>query len=284
MIYGLAAALGWGLADYTGAVAGRRLGSLWVVLTAQGASAAVVTVLIIATGHDLGPIGGALGLVAFNGVFSATAYVTHYRALELGPVAVVSPVGATYALVGVVLSTLLLGERPGMLTLIGGVVTIVGVMLTSTDLKKLRAGTHGMPPGLPWAVCSAIGFGVGAFTLARLSRDLGWELALWGSRCAQLIAFAAVGLRWRRRELTGRFLLGPAIWAALFVGGADLFGVFAYTIGVQRGFITPVLIASVVFPLIAVGMSVLFLHERPVLNQYAGVVLTVVGLVTVGLA
>ena len=45
-----------------------------------------------------------LGAVALNAVFSATAYVTHYKALELGPVAVVSPIGATYALVGVVLA------------------------------------------------------------------------------------------------------------------------------------------------------------------------------------
>lgn len=284
MIYGLVAALGWGLADFTGAVTARRIGSLWVVLTAQGASAAAVTVFILATGHDLSPITGALGWVALNAIFSATGYVTHYRALELGPVAVVSPVGATYALVGVVLSTLMLNERPGVLTVVGGIATVGGVMLTSTDLAKLRAGTHGRPPGLPWALCSAVGFGAGAFTLAQLSRDLGWELALWGSRCAQLVAFAVLGLLWRRDRLDGRFAVGAAVLAAVTVGGADLMGVLAFAVGAEKGFVIPVLIASAIFPLIAVLLSVAFLHERPVANQYVGIVLTVAGLVTVGLA
>ena len=46
MIYGLIAALGWGVADVTGAITGRRIGSLWVVLVAQSFSAAVVTVIV----------------------------------------------------------------------------------------------------------------------------------------------------------------------------------------------------------------------------------------------
>lgn len=284
MIYGLIAALGWGIADVTGAITGRRIGSLWVVLAAQSFSAAVVTVIALVTGQDLTAAGALLGWIVLNAVFSATAYVTHYKALELGPLAVVSPVGATYALVGVVLAVLVLGERPNMGIIIGGIVTVLGVMLTSTDLRKLRAGTHTMPPGLPWAIVSAVGFGVGGLTLAKLSQDLGWELGLWSSRVAQLVAFVAVGIAWRKRELRGRFLAGPATVAAITVGGADLIGVLGYSIGAEAGFVIPVLIASAVFPLIAVALSVAFLHERPVPNQYVGVVLTVVGLMIVGLS
>jgi drug/metabolite transporter (DMT)-like permease len=160
---------------------------------------------------------------------------------------------------------------------------VLGVMLTSTDLRKIRAGTHTMPPGLPWAIVSAIGFGVGGLTLGKLSQDLGWELGLWSSRVAQLVAFLAVGFLWRERELRGRFAAKPAIVAALTVGGADLIGVLGFSIGADAGSVTPVLIASAVFPLIAVALSIVYLHERPVPNQYVGVVLTVVGLVLVGL-
>lgn len=283
MIYGLVAALGWGLADFTGAVTGRRIGSLWVVLVAQTFSAAVVTVIALVGGQELASAGTLGWWIVLNAVFSATAYVTHYKALELGPLAVVSPVGATYALVGVVLAIVVLGERPSLGIIVGGVVTVLGVMLTSTDLRKVRAGTHTMPPGLPWAIVSAIGFGVGGLTLAKLSQDLGWELGLWSSRVAQLVAFVALGILWRKRELRGRFLAGPAAVAALTVGGADLIGVLGYSIGAEAGFVIPVLIASAVFPLIAVLLSVAFLHERPVPNQYVGVVLTVIGLVLVGL-
>jgi drug/metabolite transporter (DMT)-like permease len=197
--------------------------------------------------------------------------------------AVVSPVGATYALVGVVLAVLVLGERPDAPIIVGGCITVVGVMLTSTDLKKLRAGTHTMPPGLPWAIVSAVGFGVGGLTLAKLSRELGWEVGLWSSRIGQLAVFLAFGaIRWRP-ELRGRFSLTPAVLAAITVGGADLIGVLGFSIGSEAGFVTPVLIASAVFPLIAVALSIAFLGERPVPNQIVGVVLTVIGLVIVGL-
>ena len=284
MIYGLIAAIGWGVADVTGAITGRRIGSLWVVLAAQSFSAAVVTVIAVASGQQLAAAGALIGWIVLNAVFSATAYITHYRALELGPLAVVSPVGATYALVGVVLAVLVLGERPSIGIIIGGIVTVLGVMLTSTDLRKLRDGTHTMPPGLPWAIVSAVGFGVGGLTLAKLSQDLGWQLGLWSSRVAQLVAFVALGIAWREKQLHGRFQAGPAAIAALTVGGADLIGVLGYSIGAEAGFVIPVLIASAVFPLIAVALSVAFLHERPVPNQYVGVVLTVVGLLIVGIS
>ncbi len=242
MIEGLLAALGWGSADFLGAVVGRRIGSLWTVIIAQGFAALAATAIVVVTGDSVRPVAALSGALALNAIFTATAYVTHYRALELGPVAVVSPVGATYALVGVVLAIVFLGERPSLLALTGGLVTVVGVMLTSTDLRKLRAGTHGMPPGLPWAVASAIGFGVGGFFLAYLSRHL-------------------VG-----------------------VGAADLVGVIAFSIGTQTGLVSIVLVASAVFPLIAVGLSVAYLGERPVPNQYVGVGLVAAGLVLLGLA
>jgi drug/metabolite transporter (DMT)-like permease len=283
VIEGLVAALGWGIADFLGAVTGRRIGSLWTVIIAQTFTALAATVIVLFTGDSVRPVATLVGVLFLNAVFSAAAYVTHYRALELGPVAVVSPIGATYALVGVVLAIAFLDERPSALTLTGGVITVIGVMLTSTDIRKLRAGTHGMPPGLPWAVASAIGFGVGGFYLAYLSRHLGWVVGLWASRCAQLAGIAAVALV-QRRALGARLPARAGIAAALGVGVADLVGVIGYSYGASVGLVTIVLVASAVFPLIAVALSVIYLGERPVANQYVGVALTATGLIVLGLS
>jgi drug/metabolite transporter (DMT)-like permease len=283
VIEGLVAALGWGIADFLGAVTGRRIGSLWTVIIAQTFTALAATVIVLFTGDSVRPVATLVGALFVNAVFSAGAYVTHYRALELGPVAVVSPIGATYALVGVVLAIAFLDERPSALTLTGGVITVIGVMLTSTDIRKLRAGTHGMPPGLPWAVASAIGFGVGGFYLAYLSRHLGWVVGLWASRCAQLAGIAAVALV-QRRALGARLPARAGIAAALGVGLADLVGVIGYSYGASVGLVTIVLVASAVFPLIAVALSVIYLGERPVANQYVGVALTATGLIVLGLS
>lgn len=284
MIYGLAAALGWGLADFGGAVVSRKLGSLRTVLLSQVCTAAVMSALLIAGRHRIGVLIPLLGWVAVNGVVGAAAYASHYRALQLGPVAVVSPIGAVYALVGLVLAVVLLGERPGGLAVAGALVTVSGVMLASADLRRLLEGTHERAPGLPLAVLSAFLFGVAGFILAWLSKEVGWVVGLWSSRAAQVVALGAVGLALDRRSPRPPGpVRGSGLVGALAVGLADLLGVVTYSAGAERGFVSIVVVASSVFPLIAVALSVLLLGERPVANQYVGVGLVAVGLMLLGL-
>ena len=281
MIWGLLAALGWGSADLGATVAGRRIGSFPTVIVAQVFSALASTLILLVSGEDLEGLTDITGILVINGVATSSAYYMHYRALELGPMVVVSPIGASYAVVGVGLAVVILDERPGLLALIGAVVTIAGVMLTSTDLPKLRAGTHGRPPGLWWAIGAAICFGIAAFTLGRAAQLVGWEAGLWSSRVAQVICFAPLMLV-RRREFAG--LAAAGIGFALLTGVADLLGVVTYSIGSERGYLSIVLAASAVFPMIAVAGSVLFLEERPVPNQYVGVAVVAVGLLLLGLS
>ncbi len=281
MIYGLVAAVGWGLTDFFGAVSGRRLGSVGTVFVAQALSAAVTSVVVLVVRPDLTGIAGVAGWVALNGIVSCTAYACHYKALELGPVAVVSPIGAGYALVGVLLAVAFRGERPGAVAILGAAVTVAGVMLASTDLRALRAGVRGQAPGVPWSLAAAVFFGCGAYLLGFLSQEIGWEAGLWSSRCAQLVGFSALVMA--RRYPLRRVGANAGTGAALLSGTADLLGVISYSIGATAGLISIVLVSSAVFPLLAVGLSVAFLRERLASNQYVGVVLVVTGLVMLGI-
>lgn len=282
MIFGLAAAFGWGLADFIGAVAGRRIGSVPAVVSGQVTSAVFMTILVVVTAQDVGAVTPVLGIMVLNGVFAATAYSSHYRALELGPVAVVSPIGAGFAVVGVGLSIVVLGERPSAIELAGAAVTVLGVALVSTDLVALRAGTHTRAPGLPWAIVAAVTFGVGGFLLGYLAKELGWILGLWASRTAQVAFLVPIALA-RRRDFR-RIWAGGGVGLALALaaGAADILGVTTYSYGAERGFLSIVLAASAVFPLVAVVLSVWLLRERPVTNQYVGIGLVVFGLVLLG--
>lgn len=281
MIFGLAAALGWGLADFFGALSGRRIGSIGAVLSGQLLSAVFMTVVLVVTGTTLAPLGPDVWLVVLNGAAAAFAYVTHYKALELGPVAVVSPIGAGYAVVGVALAILILGERPTGLALIGAGIAVVGVVLVSTDLKKLREGIHHHLPGLPWAAAAAIGFGVAWFLLGWISDRAGWIAGLWASRVAQIAFFVPLVVVFRT-ELS-RLRPGFGLWVALVAGAADILGVVTFSAGSERGLNSIVLASSAVFPLIAVTLSVIVFKERLVTNQIVGIVLVVGGLLLLGL-
>ena len=281
MIWGLLAALGWGSADLGATVAGRRLGAFPTVIVAQVFSALATTVILLTSGAGFEGLRSIAGILVLNGVVTSAAYFMHYKALAMGPMVVVSPIGASYALVGIALAVLITGERPELLAYIGAVVTIAGVMLTSTDLPRLRAGTHGTPPGLPWAIGATVCFGIAAYTLGRAAQLVGWELGLWASRVAQVICFAPFILV-RRSEFVGMAMAGVGL--AILTGTADLVGVVTYSIGSERGHLSIVLAASAIFPMIAVAGSIAFLGERPVPNQYVGVAMVAVGLVLLGFA
>jgi drug/metabolite transporter (DMT)-like permease len=281
VIYGLAAAVGWGFADFLGAVAGRRIGALGTVISGQVLSALAMTVILLASGESLAPLASSVGLLVINGSVSAVAYATHYKALELGPVAVVSPIGAGYAVVGVALAIAILGERPSGLALAGAATAVVGVALVSTDLRKLREGIKHHVPGLWWSVASAIGFGVAGFLLGWISQRAGWIPGLWGSRVAQVVCYVPLVFVFRRQ--LSRIRPGAGLWIALLAGATDLLGVVAYSIGAERGFVSIVLAASAVFPLIAVVLSIAVFEERVVANQVVGIGMVVGGLLLLGL-
>ena len=243
-------------------------------------AAVVMTVVFLATDARLSILAPVTGFVVLNGIAAAIAYQTHYRALELGPVAVVSPIGSAYAVVGVLLAVVFLGERPGLPALVGTIVTVAGVALVSTDLREFRAGIRGVARGVPWALVSTVTFGIAGFLLGYLSQQAGWVAGLWASRTAQVICYIPLAIIARKQlpQIRDRRGLTFAFIAAV----ADIVGVIGLSVGSERGFVSVTLAASAVFPLVAVVLSLLILHERLVPNQFVGIALVVIGLLLLG--
>jgi uncharacterized membrane protein len=286
VIYGLLAAIGWGTTDFLAAVSGRRLGSLPALAVSQLVGIVLATVLFVVNGKGVASLHGLVWFLIANGVIAMVAYSLHYRALELGPVAVVSPVGAGYAVVGFALAVLLLpNETPGPVAILGGIVTIAGVFLVSANLPALRAGLHERPPGLWWAVGSAVGFGVAGFILGVIAKDSNdWIATLFTTRVVLVLAYIPLLVARRRTFHKVAGATAIAYVAAAAAGAFDLMGVASYSAGATRGFLSVVLAASAVFPAIAVALSVVFLKERLVVNQYVGIAVVIAGLLLLALA
>lgn len=292
MIYGLVAAFGWGLSDLWAAIAGRRMGSGRTVLVAQVAAAALVSLIVVFVRPDMSRLHTVIPWLIPAAFIGAAAFATLYRGLQLGPIAVVSPVLASYAVVPVLLSVILLGESLGALGVAGVAVTISGAVLTSTDLRAdvraLRSPTRQRFPGLSWAIASTLLFGVATYVTGWASKEAGFLPTLWFGHVSMMAVFLIGGLvAWLRsssRPSEAREPARRAIGLAIMVGVVELLGTIAYARGAEVGLVSIVTAASATYPLIPVFGSVVVLHERPAPNQYLGVALVVGGLVVLGAA
>jgi drug/metabolite transporter (DMT)-like permease len=288
VIYGLAAALGWGLSDLWAAMSGRRIGSGRTVVVAQVTAAVLVTVLLLIWRPDLSGIPKVAPWLVPNAFLGAAAFATLYKGLQLGPIAVVSPVLASYAVVPVLLSVVLLGETLGGWEVVGVVVTIAGAALTSTDPKALRAGTRTRPAGLPWAIVSTLLFGVATYVMGWAAKEAGFLPSLWFGRLTMTSVFLVAAYAiWFRSRSTGRARdpVAPSMFRlAVLVGVMELVGTIAYARGAEVGLVSIVTAASATYPLIPVLGGVVLLHERPVTTQYLGIAMVIGGLLLLGLA
>ena len=279
MIYGLGAALGWGIADFTAALVSRRMGSAATVVVSQFAGFLMLTVLLIAAKPPMPDTGRvAVGLLLI-GVLGALTYRLFYRALQLGPVALVSPIVAGYASIVIVLSLVLLKERIPALALAGAGVTLLGVIMASTDPRAIHLRTPGSRTGVYLGVAAMVGFGIGAYFIARYAKRVGWFEVVYIERIGALGTLAILSVRslfqgGRRQTPLGRWPVSFALLAGLM----DTLAFASFARGSELGFVSIVAAASATYPLLPVTGGLLFLAERPAPSQIAGVPVVLGGL------
>jgi uncharacterized membrane protein len=284
VIYGLGAAVFWGLADLFAAVAGRRIGVAATLVIAHVTSAIAVSAVVVFADEDLGELGSVAGWLLPIAVLTAVAYLSLYRALELGPIALVSPLLASYAVFPVLLAVVFLNESLAPVEVAGVAVTISGAVVTSGDVRSLRSGAPSSKPAFPWAIASTVLFGVAAYAVAWSAQQVGWLPSLWlvrTSTAAVFVVGAIVAVVVARPELRGR-LPGRFVLLCVLLGLADLVGTMSYSRGSEVGLVSIVTAVSATYPLIPVFGGIAFLDERPAINHYVGVALVIAGLLLLG--
>jgi drug/metabolite transporter (DMT)-like permease len=284
MLYGFGSAIGFGLADLFGAISTRRTGVLVTLLVIQSVNLLVLSALLLTPiPGSLEASGEAWAAILVSGVLGTFSFFCFYRALQLGPIAIVSPVFASYAAITVILSVLLIGEHLSTLATAGLVSTLTGVMLASGGRGKGEAGERRPWGGIPWAVAAAIAWGVSSYLIGRYAQETGWFLPVYGSR---LVEFAVVGstvlvLRAWGREVAVPRGADAAIPTAS--GLADMMAVALFARGSEVGLVSVMSAVSATFPLVVIAGGVAMFHERPTQVQWVGILTTVAGLAMLGL-
>src|SRR5215471_822608 len=139
---GVLTAVSWGSADFLARFATRTLGSLRSLFWMQTCGAVFITILLFFA-RDWGHLFDGSGLQPWAwgilaGAINTFAMLALYRAFEVGKLALVGPVSASYPALTVVLS-LLSGERLSPYRALGIVAALAGVVLVAAGEKDPEA-------------------------------------------------------------------------------------------------------------------------------------------------
>ncbi|MET9952721.1 DMT family transporter [Streptomyces sp. NPDC006339] len=281
-LFALATSLLWGLADFGGGLLTRRFPALTVVVVSQAIAVVVLGTLVLATGA-LGEAGPRLWYAVAAGAVGPAAMLAFYKALALGPMGVVSPLGSLGVVVPVGVG-LLLGDRPGLLQFAGIVVAIAGVVLAGGP--ELR-GAPVQRQAVLLTLVAAFGFGAVMALIAEASTTLtGLFLALFVQRVTNVAVGG--GALWLSVRRGGRALpegggglraVAAAVPALAFVGLADVAANGTYALAAQRGPVTIAAVLASLYPVVTALAARGVLKERLRSVQAAGAGLALVGTV-----
>lgn len=278
-LFALVTSLMWGLADFGGGLLTRRTPALTVVVVSQSIAVAVLGVVVAATGafSEAGP---KLWFAVAAGLVGPVAMLAFYKALALGPMGVVSPLGSIGVAVPVGVG-LVLGERPGLLQFAGILVAVVGVVLAG---GPQFTGAPVQRQAVLLTLLAAFGFGAVMALIAEASTTVtGLFLALFVQRVTNVVAGGAALYVSARRG--GRVLPEDGGWRAVraalpalaFVGLADVAANGTYAIAAQRGPVTVAAVLASLYPVVTAVAARGVLRERLRVVQAAGAGLAVVG-------
>ncbi|MDQ3588206.1 MAG: DMT family transporter [Actinomycetota bacterium] len=271
---GLGSSLAWGVADFLGGLASRRLSVLSVLAVSQVVGLALLLAAVglrgegpPATHHLL--VGAAS---AFVGVGALAAF---YRGLAIGRMAVVAPISATAAVVPVV-AGIAAGERPSALQLAGIVLAMAGVVVASREEAE-EGARGGWAKGAGLALLSALGFGFFFVLVDSASEgDVFW--ALLSNRMTGVAMLVGLVLVLRPslglESTDARLLVG--------VGVCDVAANTSFALASTQGLVSVVGVCSSLYPVVTVLLARSILGERVRALQLAGVALALTGVVAIG--
>jgi drug/metabolite transporter (DMT)-like permease len=278
-VLGTLAAIAWGSTDIFVTYVSRRIGFFRTVLLSQFLGVCLLVVIAIAIDLPRASIGQLLALVAVAPL-AVVAYGGFYRALELGPIAIVSPIISANGVVVVVLALLVLSESLSAVQAVGCVL-VLGSLIVAALEPRAVIEEAGAGSGVRLAIVAALAFGGYLFGMAVLSEEIGWLLPILVTRAVAVAVLAAVELAGRMARV-GR-VSGRAVLACLAAGLLDASGYLAFNRGAEIGEVALTGAAASAYPVIPIVWGLLALRERVAPHQLVGVAGVITGMVVLSL-
>ncbi len=267
-LFGLLAAVSYGVSDFFGGLLTRRNPALLVVMWSQlGSLVLLLAAMPWLPGESLSLDGVLFGAAA--GALGSVGLIALYQGLATARISVVAP---TAALVGAFLATavglLLDGDRPSLLTWLGVATAVPAVFLISGRTSGDGAKGGGLRIGMLAGAC----FGLFAVLITRV--PAGSEASLLVSvRGASVLVLVTIAII--RSE--GFRLARTSYVPATLVGAGDMAGNVFFMLAASTGMLTIAGVIEALYPAVTVLLARVLLKERLLPGQPVGLLLAATG-------
>lgn len=282
VIFGLAAAICWGIGDFAITTLARYTGSARSLLYIQIFSLISWIALL---GVFAKPGGGEANvwlIAVLAGIFHVFGLVMTYRAFEIGTLSFVSPIASSFAIVTALLMVIS-GSAPPPIALAGTFLLVAGVAVVS------RSTTHDGPvtlKGVPQAICSALGFGVMFWIIdLYVSKPLGYVYPLIVLKTMATVYAGAMVVMSRGEAPAEKRPLSTLVGLAAVAAVLDTGAWVAWLLGIGKGGLNGAVVTALasLFSAVTVLLAWIFLKERLSKMQWLGVSVILVGVLLVSL-
>ena len=291
ILLGVLVAVSIGSGDFLSGIAARRMRTSVVVALSQFWGLALLGIFVAATDRTLPPAWDHM-LGVFAGCGLVVGICCLVRGLAIGRMSVVAPTAAALgAAVGVVYG-FIVGERPGVVAVIGVVLAIAAVVLIAhvaehheadagARLAHARHIVASRAQEMVLATGAGLALGATQVFLAAASDDAGMWPVVSARLTAGILAGAFVLSRVRIGGRPARLTAGDV---RLLAGYAllDTLGTCLLIEAFRQGLVSLVAPVAALFPAATVLWARLFLDDRMNRGQIVGFGLAAVGLVLIG--
>lgn len=271
MLFALIAAATYGISDFVGGFASRRISALNVLLVSYPVGGAIMAAALPFFG---GPVSGrTLAWSLAGGLTGLAGVALLYSALAVAPMNIISPITAVMSAAVPVLGGVLRGERPGPMAWLGILLGLLAVVLISR-----QPSDHPHPPAgwraLLMAVLAGVGFGTYFVCLASTDHDSGmWPVVI--SRLCSAVLVVPLLLAVDRFARPSLGVLGLAGVAGALDAAANL----AFLLSSRHGLLSLAGVITALYPAGTVLLAMALLKERTGTVQRAGLAVAVAAVV-----
>jgi drug/metabolite transporter (DMT)-like permease len=269
----LGAAACWGVGDFLGGLAARRMAVVAVLAISQALGLAGVLVWVVAAQESFPGLEELLPAAA-AGVAGLVGLAALYRGLAVGAMGVVAPISAASPLVGLTADAAQ-GTYPAALQWLGIALVLVGIATLSREPSS-DGGDSRSATGVGLALVAALGFGLFVVGLdAGSDESAAWAVASARATSVSIAVLAGLVLSISLRPPRG------SIGLLVGIGVGDTLANVLVAVASTRGSVGIVAVLSALYPIVTVLLARLFLDERLTTPKRVGGAVAISGAVLV---